>query len=103
MQDSVSFPVHFTEGDKMSIGFSCGVDLQYHGQFPGKTESNNPNWEEYKTTTPLGTIKIYTETEEQEISIADAIQDEKAMEILAKILQRKIAEKTILGFREKSS
>lgn len=96
-----NIPVHFTENGKMSIGFECGVDRSYHGQFPGQAEPENPEWEGYKTITSLGSIKIYTETERQEISIADAVQDGEAMLIFAEILQRKIAEGTILGFWEK--
>lgn len=103
--DSVGFqidgniPVHFTEGGKMSIGFGCGVDSKYHDQFPGETDPENPKWDEYKIIS-YGKIKIYTETEEQEMSLADAMQDESAMNVLAEILQRKIAEGTILGFWE---
>lgn len=93
-------PIHFTEGGKMSIGFGCGVDSRYHGQFPGQAEPENADWEEYKTTT-FGVIKIYTETETQEISLVDAMQDEDAMKILAEILLRKIAEGTILDKWEK--
>jgi hypothetical protein len=95
-----SIPVHFTEGRKMSIGFGCGVDKSYHGQFPGQAIPENPEWDKYQNKTDFGIIKIYTETEEQTISLTEAIQDKKAREILAVILQRKIAEGSILGYWE---
>lgn len=101
--DSVSFqvngniPVHFTEGGKMSIGFGCGCDTKYHGQFPGQDDPNNPQWEEYKKISNIFGIGINTDTQATIVTGIEALRDEPSMKILAEILQVKIAEGAILG------
>ena len=114
--DSVGFliegdiPFHLTEGKRLELGWGCGCDRDYHGQFPDENfpTPEKGKWNEYQQQETFGQVIAYLpENEEawdslfiEKILEDDSQEGRELKRLLEAILKEVILQKSFCSHEE---